>query len=98
MLGSQGFGGGEFMVSGIKQNLTRLLSWYAFLHAVTLSAILFVHFVLNIDMTLLGKPGKLLEAYFLDLLGRNIAISLSPVLWLILRLLTGSARMLPWRF
>lgn len=86
------------MVSGIKKNLTRLLSWYAFLHAVTLSAILFVHFVLNIDMTLLGKPGKLLEAYFLDLLGRNIAISLSPVLWLILRLSTGSARILPWRF
>ena len=86
------------MVSGIKKNLTWLLSWYAFVHAVTLSAILFVHFVLNIDMTLLGEPGKLMEAYFLDLLGRNIAVGLSPALWLILRLFTGRARILPWRF
>ena len=52
-------------MSGIIKSVTLLLSWYAFLHALTLTAILFVHFVLSIDMKILGEPGKLLEIYFL---------------------------------
>jgi hypothetical protein len=87
----------QLTMSGIIKSVTLLLSWYAFLHALTLIAILFVHFVLSIDMKILGAPGKLLEIYFLELLGRNTAISLSPGIWLGLRIVTGAARILPWR-
>ena len=81
----------------IKKSVVLLLAWYAFFHALTLVAILFVHFVLDIDMKILGEAGKLLEAYFLELLGRNLAICLSPGIWLGLRIVTGSPRILPWR-
>ena len=84
-------------MNDITERVCRLLSWYAFLHALILIAILFVHFVLSIDMKILGAPGKLLEIYFLELLGRNTAICLSPGIWLGLRIVTGAARMLPWR-
>ena len=84
-------------MNDITERVCRLLSWYAFLHALILIAILFVHFVLSIDMKILGAPGKLLEIYFLELLGRNTAISLSPGIWLGLRIVTGAARILPWR-
>lgn len=84
-------------LKNIKTQVTALLSWYAFLHALTLLGILFLHFVLNIDMRILGEPGKLLEAYFLDFLGRDLALCLSPILWLGLRIATGSAHLLPWK-
>ena len=84
-------------MNDMTERVCRLLSWYAFLHALTLIAILFFHFVLSIDMKILGAPGKLLEIYFLELLGRNTAISLSPGIWLGLRIVTGAARILPWR-
>jgi hypothetical protein len=84
-------------MNDMTERVCRLLSWYAFLHALILIAILFVHFVLSIDMKILGEPGKLLEIYFLELLGRNTAICLSPGIWLVLRIVTGAARILPWR-
>ncbi|WP_435213656.1 hypothetical protein ACMAY6_00970 [Luminiphilus sp. nBUS_16] len=81
----------------IKKSTTLLISWYAFFHALTLVAILFVHFVLDIDMKILGEVGKALETYFLDFMGRNLAICLSPGIWLGLRIVTGSSRILPWK-
>ena len=87
----------EWAMVGVRKSVTLLLAWFAFFHALTLVAILFVHFVLDIDMKILGEAGKILEVYFLELMGRNVAICLSPGIWLGLRVVTGSFRILPWR-
>ena len=70
------------------------MSWWAFVHA-ALVASAFVGFVLGTDVMVDFMDGyvRAVAGYYFE----EFAFIFSPAVWLMLWIVTGSPRILPWR-
>ena len=80
----------------MKERFLLTVSWLAFANGVTISVI-GVLVALDIQPEQIGLAGEVLEGYadFMD--SPVTAIGLSVAIWLVLWIVTGSPRFLPWR-
>lgn len=73
-------------MKGIKKGVVTALSWWAFLHACLL-ALSVVMFEIGV-LSSFGRLETFMQDYFL--------FAVSPAIWVVLYIQTGSARILPW--
>jgi hypothetical protein len=85
----------------VKKILIGGLSWWAFLHVVWILTTFILWGVLNIsdDNPLTAMSETVYDIYAFGLFRMRgwLILGFSPAIWIALRLLTGSARILPWR-